>query len=129
MILHLISLEHVYGCPLAKFECVLVEEKMYFPKNQTLKLGRCVYESLYVNLTVVFPTLEALFWGGFVATKANRDDLIEFGAQLMFGAQLLLRPGPLKGKEGQEMTITLLGVSHKSISHLVFPTAALVIGR
>lgn len=101
---------------------------MYFPKNQTLKLGRCVYESLYVNLTVVFPTLEALFWGGFVATKANRDDLIEFGAQLMFGAQLLLRPGPLKGKEGQEMTITLLGVSHKSISHLVFPTAALVIG-
>lgn len=64
-----------------------------------------------MNLRVVFPTLEVLFWGGFVATKANRDDLSEFEAQLMFGAQLLLRPAPVKGKEGQEMTITLLGVS------------------
>lgn len=69
-----------------------------------------------MNLRVVFPTLEALFWGGFVATKANRDDLIEFGAQLMFGAQLLLRPAPVKGKEGQGMTITLLGVSQKPVN-------------
>lgn len=32
-ILHLISLGHAYGSPLAKFECVLVEEKNVLSKE------------------------------------------------------------------------------------------------